>query len=156
MTRRRRSHENTVPCPGCGVLITREQRDAPANPDLDPKSPPEPVHDITGEHVGDLCLFCDRSIPVEDGDVIRALIKTRRHLHDDAHLTLPSGRIAPAWGINHLMYQWGAEERALMVEEAVGPMLRRSEERRRAARERLGMPAIEETVEATVARLIRD
>ena len=144
-----------VPCPGCGILITPDQRASPANPDRDPESPPEAVHGLNGEQVADLCLFCDRTIPAEDGDVIRELIKTRRHLHDDSELILPSGRTALAGEVNRLMYQWGAEERARIAEEAVGPALRRSEERRRAARERLGMPVIEETVESTVARRLR-
>jgi hypothetical protein len=112
-------------CPGCGISITLAQRDAPASPDRDPKSPPEPIQDLTGEHVGDLCLFCDRVIPAEDGALIRELIKTRRHLIDDSTLTLPSGRIAPAAEINHLMYQWGAEERARMVDEAIDDHRRR-------------------------------
>jgi hypothetical protein len=105
-------------CPGCGISITPEQYASPAHPDRDPKSPPEPVYDVRGEHVADLCLFCDRTIPAEDGALIRELIKGRRHLLDDSTLTLPSGRVAPASEINHLMWQWGAEERQRMLAEA--------------------------------------
>lgn len=119
-----------MPCPGCGIWLTPEEYASGANPDRDPKSPPEPVHDVNGEHVADLCLFCDRSIPAEDGAAIRDLIKGRQHLLDDSSLSLPSGRIAPAAEVNHLMYQWGAEERQRMADEALADVYRRRRESR--------------------------